>query len=88
MRARHVIISSMWVWTERLPGGRLLRWLCVVTALLAALVAGIVIFDQRANADSYDPEELGSWSSQRLSSAERARGPSPLGHAFGVRRAP
>ena len=58
MRARHVIIPSMWVWTERLPGGGLLRWLCVVTALLAALVAGIVIFDQRANADSYDSEEL------------------------------
>ena len=58
MRARHIIIPSMWVWTERLPGGGLLRWLWLVTALLAALVAGIVIFDQRANADSYDPEEL------------------------------
>jgi Cysteine-rich secretory protein family len=58
VRARHVIIPSMWVWTERLPGGGLLRWLWLVTALLAALVAGIVIFDQRANADSYDPEEL------------------------------
>jgi Cysteine-rich secretory protein family len=57
-RARHVIIPSMWVWTERLPGGRLLRWLCVCTAVLAALVAGIAVFDQRAEADSYDPEEL------------------------------
>jgi uncharacterized protein YkwD len=57
-RARHFIIPFMWVWTERLPGGRLLRWLCVVTAVLAALVAGIAVFDQRANADSYDSEEL------------------------------
>jgi hypothetical protein len=57
-KARHVIIPSMWVLTERLPGGRLLRWLCVVTAVLAALVAGIAVFDQRADADSYDSEEL------------------------------
>src|SRR5215208_164632 len=57
-RARHFIIPSMWVWTERLLGGRLLRWLCMVTAVIATLVAGIAVFDQRANADSYDSEEL------------------------------
>src|SRR5215210_7243989 len=60
-KARHVIIPSMWVWTERLPGGRLLRWLCVFTAVLAALVAGIAVFDQRADADSYDPVGSQPW---------------------------
>jgi hypothetical protein len=30
----------------------------MVTAVIAALVAGIAVFDQRANADSYDSEEL------------------------------
>jgi hypothetical protein len=57
-RVRHFIITSMWVWTVRLPGGRLLRWLCIVIAVIAAMVAGITVFDQRANADSYDSEEL------------------------------
>ena len=55
---RRVIICGMLPWIERLPGARLLRFLCVVAAVLAALVAGIATFDQRADADSYDPEEL------------------------------
>ena len=53
---RPVIISGM---LERIePGARLLRYLCVAAAVLAALLAGITAFDQPANADSYDPEEL------------------------------
>src|SRR5829696_3155305 len=56
--ARHIIIPGMLPCIERLPGGRLLRYLCMAAAVLAALVAGIAVFDQRANADSYDSEEL------------------------------
>jgi uncharacterized protein YkwD len=56
--ARHIIIPGMLPCIERLPGGRLLRYLCVAAAVLAALVAGIAVFNQRADADSYDSEEL------------------------------
>jgi hypothetical protein len=56
--ARPVIIPGMLPWIERLTGPRLLRYLCVVAAVIAALVAGIAVFDQRAEADSYDSEEL------------------------------
>jgi uncharacterized protein YkwD len=56
--ARHIIIPGMLPCIERLPGGRLLRYLCVAAAVLAALVTGIAVFNQRADADSYDSEEL------------------------------
>jgi uncharacterized protein YkwD len=56
--ARPVIIPGMLERIERLTGARFLRYLCVVAAVLAALVAGITVFDQRADADSYDSEEL------------------------------
>jgi len=56
--ARRVIIPGMLPWIEKLPGARLLRYLCVVAAVLAALVAGMAVFDQRADAASYDSEEL------------------------------
>jgi uncharacterized protein YkwD len=56
--AWHVIIPTMLLWTERVLGGRLLHYLCVAAAVLAVLVVGIVGLDQRADAASYDSEEL------------------------------
>jgi uncharacterized protein YkwD len=57
-KARRAIIPSMCVRTKTVRGGRLLRYLCAGVAGVAILVAGIAGFDQRADASSYDSEEL------------------------------
>src|SRR3712207_6328196 len=43
---------------ERAPGKRALRYAWVVIAVLAALFVGVAGVDGRADAESYDPEEL------------------------------
>jgi hypothetical protein len=53
-----VIIPRMLPWKERLPDRRALRFAWVLVAVLAALVAGVAGADGRADAESYDPEEL------------------------------
>src|SRR5918992_3304768 len=55
---RPVIIPGMLPRTERVPGGRALRYAWVVIAVLAALFVGVAGVDGRADAESYDPEEL------------------------------
>jgi hypothetical protein len=56
--ARRVIILVMSRLTELVLGGSLLRKAWLVAAVLAALVAGIVAFDQSADATSYEPDDL------------------------------
>lgn len=56
--ALRVIIPGMLSWTERVAGGRLPRYVWVAIAALAVLIAGFAGFNQSADADSYDPEEL------------------------------
>jgi hypothetical protein len=55
---RPVIIPGMLPRTERVPGGRALRYAWVVIAVLAALVVGVAGVDARAEVSAYDPEEL------------------------------
>src|ERR687894_1831173 len=55
---RPVIIPGMLPRTERVPGGRALRYALVIVAVLAALVVGVAGVDGRADAEAYDPEEL------------------------------
>src|ERR687894_1092304 len=55
---RPVIIPGMLPRTERVPGKRALRYAWVVIAVLAALFVGVAGVDGRADAESYDPEEL------------------------------
>jgi hypothetical protein len=45
-------------WIQRVLEGHLLRKAWVVAAILAALLAGMVGFDQSADASSYYLEEL------------------------------
>jgi uncharacterized protein YkwD len=56
--ARHGIIPIMPVWTDRILGENLRRYVCVAVAVLAVLVTGVASINQRADADSYDSEEL------------------------------
>src|SRR3712207_2956147 len=53
-----VIIPVMLSWAEHASRKRVPKYVWVILATLALLIAGVVGFGQSADADSYDTEEL------------------------------